>query len=402
MKIELRDGRRLAGGVLVVVILVVGLPAVGALHGDEPRTSADGQSGRIATVTRRTLVERESVDGTLGYSGARTVVNRLATGGGASGGGGSGSGGGGGGGGGGEPSSQGSGTVTRLARQGSVVGRGGTLYEIDNRPVFLMYGRLPAYRRLSTRGTDGPDVRQLEQNLAALGFGAGVTIDEHFSAATAAAVRRWQRSLGLREDGAVELGRVVFQPGARRVGSHKTKVGSAVASGAEVLETTSTRRVVTVELEVSKQSLVRRGDSVTVALPDGSTVRGRITRVGRVARKKDAGGGSSDDGGTPGGGGSGDSELVIDLMIVLRGQRGVARLDQAPVTVGIAQETKRNALSVPVAALVARPGGGYGVEVVRGGRRRIVAVRTGLFAGGLVEVSGRGIGAGTKVAVPAD
>ncbi|MDQ3690877.1 MAG: efflux RND transporter periplasmic adaptor subunit, partial [Chloroflexota bacterium] len=56
--------------------------------------------------------------------------------------------------------------------------------------------------------------------------------------------------------------------------------------------------------------------------------------------------------------------------------------------------------AVPVAALLARPGGGYGGEVVAGGRRRVVPVRTGLFAGGLVEISGRGIREGVKVALP--
>ncbi len=263
-----------------------------------------------------------------------------------------------------------------------------------------MYGSLPAYRKLSTATTDGPDVRQLEQNLVALGFGSGVTVDEHFTAATAAAVKRWQRSLGLPQTGEVELGRVVFLPGARRVGSHKAKVGSVLATGAEVLETTSVKRVVTVELDVAKQSLVHRGDKVTVTLPDGTTVTGRIVRVGRVAREKDEGGGQGG-GGAPGGGsGSDGGELVIDLSIVLHSRRGVSRLDRAPVTVGIAQETRRRVLAVPVTALVARPGGGYGVEVVRGGRRRVVAVQTGLFASGLVEISGKGIRVGTKVVVP--
>jgi hypothetical protein len=119
-----------------------------------------------------------------------------------------------------------------------------------------------------------------------------------------------------------------------------------------------------------------------------------------VARKKDAGDGAGGGDAASGASGSGGGELVIDVSIVLRSHRGVSRLDQAPVTVGIARETRRSVLAVPVTALVARPGGGYGVEVVRGGRRRIVAVETGLFANGLVEISGRGIREGTSVAIP--
>jgi peptidoglycan hydrolase-like protein with peptidoglycan-binding domain len=255
---------------------------------------------------------------------------------------------------------------------------------------------------LSTATTDGPDVRQLEANLVAVGFGGGLTVDEDFTAATAAAVRRWQRSLGLRQTGEVELGRVVFLPGARRVGAHKTKVGGVLAAGAEVLETTSLRRVVTVQLDVARQSLVGRGDKVTVTLPDGTTVGGRITRVGRVAHQKDEGGGGGGTGAPGDGSGSENGELVIDLSVVLDSSRGASRLDGAPVTVGIAQETRRRVLCVPVTALLARAGGGYAVEVVQGGRRRIVPVKTGLFANGLVEISGRGIAPGTKVAIGDD
>jgi multidrug efflux pump subunit AcrA (membrane-fusion protein) len=78
----------------------------------------------------------------------------------------------------------------------------------------------------------------------------------------------------------------------------------------------------------------------------------------------------------------------------------VGRLDEAPVTVGIARETRRGVLAVPVTALLARSGGGYAVEVVAAGARRRVPVETGLFADGHVEVSGRGISEGTRVAVP--
>jgi multidrug efflux pump subunit AcrA (membrane-fusion protein) len=92
---------------------------------------------------------------------------------------------------------------------------------------------------------------------------------------------------------------------------------------------------------------------------------------------------------------------VIDMTVTLRSGRGLARLDQAPVTVNIARETRRSVLSVPVTALLAQAGGGYAVEVLAsGGRREPRPVGTGLFAGGYVEIVEGSLRAGERVAVP--
>ena len=89
------------------------------------------------------------------------------------------------------------------------------LLRADEQPVLLLYGEIPMYRALA-EGAEGADVRQLERNLSALGYG-GFTVDDEFSATTAGAVKRWQDDLGLPETGAVERHRVVFAPGAVRV-----------------------------------------------------------------------------------------------------------------------------------------------------------------------------------------
>jgi len=253
----------------------------------------------------------------------------------------------------------------------------------------LMYGSTPAYRALQSGVSDGRDVRELEQNLLALGFDPGI-VDDSFTSSTATAVSGWQESLGLEQTGAVELGRVVFLPGPRRVGEHKTSVGSVLSSGSEVLDTSSTKRVVTVELDASLQNMAHEGDRVEVTMPDGSLGRGHITAVGRVARELESS--SADPNAEP--------QMVIDVTIELRSTRGAGRLDEAPVSVGLAQETRRDVLAVPVNALVARRGGGYGVELA--GSRRIVPVRAGLFADGYVEVSGGGVREGTRVVVPSE
>jgi multidrug efflux pump subunit AcrA (membrane-fusion protein) len=76
-------------------------------------------------------------------------------------------------------------------------------------------------------------------------------------------------------------------------------------------------------------------------------------------------------------------------------------LDQAPVEVAITTARVRDALIVPINALLALAGGGYAVETVNAqGVHHLVPVNTGLFddADGLVQVTG--VTPGEKVVVP--
>jgi peptidoglycan hydrolase-like protein with peptidoglycan-binding domain len=198
---EDRSGRhsraRLAA---LAAILVVGAVAVALVAQPHSRAPVPGRTAIPAgetttTVERRTLVERAQLDGTLGYGGALELYDRLA------------------------------GTFTWLPAVGAVIGRGGTLFRLDNLPVVLMYGTVPAYRTLKEGIGDGPDVAELNANLVDLGFDPyhAISDQDHFDEATAAAVRRWQEAEGLAQTGEVELGRVLFAPGARRITAvHKT------------------------------------------------------------------------------------------------------------------------------------------------------------------------------------
>jgi hypothetical protein len=73
------------------------------------------------------------------------------------------------------------------------------------------------------------------------------------------------------------------------------------------------------------------------------------------------------------------------------------------VQVGITTDSVRDAMVVPVTALLAQSNGGYAVEVAAAGTtNHLVAVSLGLFddAHGLVQVSGPGLTAGQSVVVP--
>jgi HlyD family secretion protein len=406
---EMASSRRrvragLLAGVLVVVVAGGGWAVArgGLLDGPAAATTTPEVPTGTATVARTEVVERQQVAGTLGYGDSVTVPGQSAGGGGSSGGG-SGAGGGG--------QAQ-SGILTRVPAVGAVVGRGQALYEVDGQPVPLWYGSRPAWRAFQLGMTDGPDVRQLEANLVALGFDPdrAITVDRHYSWATAAAVKRWQQASGRARTGAVPLGQVVFLPGPIRVATVTATVGAPLPAGTAILSASSTRPLVTVALDPAIQQLVRRGDRVEVTLPDGKTTQGTVATVSRVATQSSTGSGQntgqSQGEGQRGNGssnGTGSGQATLQVTIRLANPRAAGGLDQAPVQVAITTQARKGVLAVPISALLAQAGGGYAVEVVEGGARRRVPVGTGLFdeTAGLVEVNGAGLAEGATVEVPA-
>jgi len=333
---------RLAGAAVLAAAAAGAVVVAGG--GEEPVAAAEpGPARATASVERTDLVDRENISGTLGYAGAGTLVCAA------------------------------TGTLTALRDPGTVVTRGHSLYDVDDEPgAFLFYGTLPAWRDFAPGMTDGDDVRQLERNLRALGYDAG-DVDRDWDSDTTEAVAQFQRDRDLDDDGTLARGEVVFRDGAIRIGEAKAAVGDQVGPGKPLGEIASTNRIVTVDLDASRQRLARVGDRVTVDLPSGRTLNGRISEVGKVATKS-------------------QEETTIPVTIAVAGRAG--NLDQAPVDVGFASARRRDALAVPVKALLARQGGGYAVEVVG---RGMVRVTPGLYADDLVEVEGEGLAEGQKV-----
>ena len=316
------------------------------------------------------MTSQQQVDGTLGYSGSYSVVNRA------------------------------SGTLTSLPSTGHIVRQGQVLYRVDASPVVLLYGSTPAYRDL-TEGESGPDVRSLNADLVALGDATSASLDptsDYFGSATADAVDTLQANLGVSQTGALTWGQAVFAPGPVRVTAVNAAKGTAAQPGAVVLQATTTTRRVTVNLDAAQQGYVKAGDQVTVTLPDQATTAGTVTGVSSVAT------GGSSSGGSSSSGSSGSNSATVQVTIALRDPGATGTLDQAPVQVAITTATAPDVLTVPVTALLARPGGGYAVEITGPGTTRtILPVTVGLFddAQGLVQVSGPGLRAGQYVVVPA-
>jgi hypothetical protein len=161
---------------------------------------------------------------------------------------------------------------------------------------------------------------------------------------------------------------------------------------------------VTIDLDASQQTEVKKGDKVSVTLPSGATTPGVISQVSTVATSP-----SSSDNGSGSGSGSGSSDngsgsgsATITVLVALTDPKAAGHLNQAPVQVTITTGAVSNALVVPVNALLAQPGGGYAVEVTGPHGHHLVSVTPGLFddAAGLVQVTSTRLLPGQHVVVP--
>jgi peptidoglycan hydrolase-like protein with peptidoglycan-binding domain len=300
------------------------------------------------------------------------------------------------------------GTYTTLPTPGQVIHQGHALYRVNNHPVVLLYGSTPAYRDLSA-GASGPDVAELNADLVALGYATRAQLRPRwpvFGSATTAAVEKLQAALGVPRTGTLSLGQAVFEPVAVRVTSVSAQPGGGAEPGETVVQGTSTTRQVQVALDASQQSSMAVGNRVSITLPNNQTTSGLVSSVATVASCPSSSGSGS--------GGSGSSSATagtdtcasgstptITVEVTPSEPRATGTWDQAPVQVGITTDTVRDALVVPVTALLARADGRYAVEVAGAGtaNNHLVPVSLGLFddADGLVQVTGPGLTAGQEV-----
>ncbi|MCS7479214.1 peptidoglycan-binding protein [Umezawaea endophytica] len=354
-----RSRRRLVVGLAAaVVVAAVGsgvaiVATVGA--GDRGDDTAQTFRGATDEVSRGDLESSTSTSGTLRFADARTIQSGRG------------------------------GVVTGLPTPGAVVTFGGELYAVDNVPVFLLRGGMPAWRDFESGMDKGPDVQQLEESLRDLGFFTKPP-DQEFSWFTTDAIQRWQKANGLAVTGRLPLGSVLFSGGDLRIGTVKAKVGDQTGQGGELFATTATTRIVDATLKLANQQLAVVGAKVGLNLPGGTRTTGTFSSVGTPTEKPGAGE---------------QKETVIPVVVTLDDPAAAGSLQEASVTVSVPSARREDVLSVPVGALLAISPDEFGVEVVQAdGTTRKVAVKTGLFAGGRVEVSGDGLEAGQRVVVP--
>ena len=326
------------------------------------------------------------------------------------------------------------GTVTRIAAVGDSIELGGLLAEIDGNPVVALYGTVPQFREIDIGSDPGADIRQLEENLVALGFDQGgtVLVDEVFTAETEAMVERWEVALGIDlADGKVDAGQIAFIEGPSEV-LDRTSVGNQVNPGQPLLTTltlatsgfvpfvdeTDVEAVsdatdaipvdaelvdldtgddtpavgrpiqrwesseISVELavDVAEVDTFETGRTVGVELPDGQIVNAEVVEVSNVARTNQNTG-----------------ETVVDVSI--RPTEPIESLfTTGPIVVQIEQGSTLGAVVVPARSLIALAEGGHAIEI---DGRGLVGVELGSFDDGWVEVISGDVDAGEAIVVAA-
>jgi peptidoglycan hydrolase-like protein with peptidoglycan-binding domain len=346
-----------------------------------------------ATVTKTNLSDSQTLPGTLGFGSRAAVLSRA------------------------------EGVITKLPKVGSVPVRGKMLFRANDQPVTVFYGKTPLFRtlRLPAAVTStvrsvlsppdptptsptpptpttpprppahrplmhGRDVTVVADNLEKLGYDIGyrparVAGGDIYTRSLAAAVRRWQKKIGMTATGTLGPSQAIVLPGPVRVESVDSRLGDDAAG--MLMNVSSTQKMITVPVEAGALNGISAGDRVQVEMPDSSTIRASVTSVSRKIKSdpdKDAAGENA----TP----------TITVSIRPRRASDVDDLDSAPVQVRFSTGLREGVLAAPISALVALRGGGYALQRPDGS---LVAVKTGLFADGLVEVKGAGVTAGMSV-----
>lgn len=337
---------------VLAAVLVLGAAGVFAYSRltEPPPSQGPSQPAAADTVPvqRTDLVTSVTISGTVGFGTATTFTGRKA------------------------------GTLTWLPPIGTVVDRGEKLYAVDAQPVPLLFGDTPLYRKLEPGVPPGPDVAELIVNLRELGYrnpGRG----NEFGEATQTALKRWQKNSGLAETGTLDVGDAVVLPGKVRIDAVTAQPGASAT--AELFAYTSVDRAVSATLDPTQidVAVLKPGSKVTLALPGGTATPGTVSAIKTQAASGENG------------------EPTQVATITVDDQAAVASVDSGPVQVTVVTATRPGVLAVPVTALLALGEGGYALQVVTGGKTKLLGVRTGLFAGDLVEVTGDGLAEGMHV-----
>jgi peptidoglycan hydrolase-like protein with peptidoglycan-binding domain len=286
---------------------------------------------------------------------------------------------------------------------------GDVLYEVDDVPVVTLIGDQQITRALK-EGDTGADVRLLQENLLALGYGntkastkatassttsttSADKVDEKlkvtgkYDTVTRQAVERLQFDTGKKVDGKLALGDVVVLPRGYTIASRidtkdKTDNKATVKKNDELFTLTKTERIVTLDVVLADKDKVKVGTAVRIAVPGGEDITGTITSVSPIGSKPGTGAAKT------------DATFTATIAVTTAVQSDQIEL---PVDVYVSTVLASDVLAVPVSAIVAGTDGTFSVQKADG---TLVTVKTGQSADNFIEITGDGLDEGTEVIVP--
>jgi len=164
------------------------------------------------------------------------------------------------------------GVVTALPfADGTVVASGAAVVELSGRPVFLLAGEFPAWRRFEPGMAPGRDVSELEQALAGIGI-LGVPPDEEFDE-SAQALRDLHTAAGYRPGDGLDPFQVLFVPDGRaRVDAPSVRVGDVLGEGAVSISVAGLERRVRLDLAPTALEILAPDQAITLRTSTGDPV----------------------------------------------------------------------------------------------------------------------------------
>jgi hypothetical protein len=292
---------------------------------------------------------------------------------------------------------------------GDTIRNGEQLAELDGQPLFALRGSVPAWRDL-TPGESGPDVSELQNALASLGYYDGGDTPGYFGAATQDAVAAYYEHLGYTppSSGGVPAADVVFLPS---LPATVVAVNGAAGQqpGQPFLELAARGSLaLTGELPPAYAGQIKAGLAVsifdevtgihatgtvaglgtaTITVPTGTVVDVGSGAASASAGSSSSSSSSSSSGSSSSGSGSGATTFIplgvrpsAPLAAALNGENVLVTVDTG--------QTEGPVLTVPVAAIVTTASGTSYVTVVGAhGAQAQVAVTPGISENGYVQVT---------------
>jgi peptidoglycan hydrolase-like protein with peptidoglycan-binding domain len=260
-----------------------------------------------------------------------------------------------------------------LVDGGNEVSEGSVIVTIDLQPTVIARGSVPMFRTLRF-GMLGPDVAQLQGLLGSLGLYEGEP-NGNFDAATEAAVKAWQQSIGISGDGSVALGSMLFVETLPAIIKVLPAVGQRVGAGSDFVELFAQRPEFEASVGVAQRAELTSGDAVSIEAPNGRVWTGVLESFmpageGRITVR--IGGGLC---------GADCASLAIDETASMTGSVVLVPATSGPV--------------VPTSAIVVQPSGNLGVTLADGTIRQVRIVAE---ADGFAVVDG--VGSGTVILLP--